>query len=323
MFKLSKNKNLLFYGTSLIGSSHVKLGSVCQDANKVIRLSNGWIVAAVADGVGSAKHSDIASKMAVDTVAEICNIRIDKQSKLSELRNVILEAYREAERRIEDYADKKGDSITEYDTTLSMVVYDGENISYGHSGDGGIIGLSTDGEYIKITNPQKAEDNICVIPLRAGEKAWVIGYCEKRLASILLATDGILDTFFPYLLKGQAVELYVPLVRFFMDNNCMHVNDKNLAEIEKRRIDFLKSSEYNSVTDDKTLLVVLKQNIVPALKEESDYDEPDWEKLQYEWNKKAYPQLYKDVLAGMDGQPEKVVLDETIINTGEKDVLDQ
>ena len=128
MFKLSKNKNLLFYGTSLIGSSHVKLGSVCQDANKVIRLSNGWIVAAVADGVGSAKHSDIASKMAVDTVAEICNIRIDKQSKLSELRNVILEAYREAERRIEDYADKKGDSITEYDTTLSMVVYDGENI---------------------------------------------------------------------------------------------------------------------------------------------------------------------------------------------------
>ena len=306
MLSLSKNKNLLFYGASLIGSSHIKKGSVCQDSNKAFRLSNGWLVAAVADGVGSAKHSEIASKLAVDTVVEICNDRINKHTKFSELQSIILDAYKDAEKRIEDYADQQGDSITEYDTTLSMVIYDGEKIAYGHSGDGGIVGLSVNGEYLKITNPQKAEDNICVIPLRAGEQHWVIGACEERLASVLLATDGIYDTFFPYLLRGQEVEVYVPLIRFFMDNNCMEINDENLADIEKSRIEFLQSPAYSSVTDDKTVLVVFNQKIMPSIKEESYYAEPNWEKLQLEWNKKAYPHLYKDVQENDAIQPEKV-----------------
>ena len=293
MFTLSKNKKLLFYGASLIGSSHIKKGSVCQDSNKARCLSNGWLVAAVADGVGSAKHSEIASKLAVDTVVEFCDDRINKHTKFSELKSIILDAFKEAEKRIEDFADQQGDAITEYDTTLSMIIFDGEKIAYGHSGDGGIVGLSINGEYIKITKPQKAEDNICVIPLRAGEQNWVIDDCEEHLASVLLATDGVYDTFFPYLLRGQNVEVYVSLIRFFMDNNCIEINDENLSEIEKSRMEFLQSDAYSSVTDDKTVLVAFNPKIMPALKEESYYAEPNWDGLQLEWNKKAYPHLYK------------------------------
>lgn len=317
MFNLSKNKNLLFYGTSLIGSSHVKKGSVCQDSNNALKLSNGWVVAAIADGVGSAKHSEIASKIAVDTVIDICNSRINKHTKFSELRDIILEAYREAEKRIEDYAEQQGDVITEYDTTLSMVIYDGEKIAYGHSGDGGIVGLSVDGEYKKITKPQKAEDNICVIPLRAGENNWVIEEYEGQLASILLATDGVYDTFFPYLLRGQEVEVYVPLIRYFMDNSGIGINDDNIEEVKKSRIEFLESPAYSSVTDDKTVLVVFNPKIVPSLKEESYYAEPDWNRLQLEWNKKAYPHLYKTEQGDNNSQQQTEEQEENSTNSEE------
>lgn len=276
----------------MIGTSHTKSGIVCQDSSKVNRLSNGWVVAAVADGVGSAKHSEVASKLAVDTVVDICDNRIDKHTQFNDLQSIILSAYKEAEKNIEDFAAQRGDNISEYDTTLSMVIYDGEKVAYGHSGDGGIVGLTMDGEYVKITEPQKADDNICVIPLRAGEMSWVIGECALRLASVLLATDGVYDTFFPYLLKGQKTEIYIPLIRFFMDNNCLDIGNNSITDIEKSRLDFLQSSSYEFVFDDKTILVVLNTNVFPALKEESYYLEPDWDKLQLEWNKKAYPHLY-------------------------------
>lgn len=286
---------MLYYGMSLIGSSHIKKGSICQDASKAQKLINGWVVAAVADGVGSAKHSDIASKIAVDTVIQICNDRISKHTKMDELKSIILDAYKAAEKSIEDYVENQKDTITEYDTTLSMVVFDGQKIVYGHSGDGGIVGLTNDGKYIKITSPQKAEDNVCVIPLRAGENSWVIDECNEKLASVLLATDGVYDTFFPYLLKGQQVEIYVPLVRYFMDNNCLMANENNISEIENRIKEYLQSDAYGSVTDDKTVMVVINPKIMPTFQDEQYYAEPDWNKLQLEWNKKAYPHLYKDL----------------------------
>ena len=286
---------MLYYGMSLIGSSHIKKGSVCQDSSKAQKLINGWIVAAVADGVGSAKYSDIASKIAVDTVIQICNNRINKHTKMDELKSIILDAYKTAEKSIEDYAENQNDTITEYDTTLSIVVFDGQKIVYGHSGDGGIVGLTNDGKYIKITSPQKAEDNVCVIPLRAGESSWVIDECNEKLASVLLATDGVYDTFFPYLLKGQQVEIYVPLVRYFMDNNCLMANENNISEIEDRIKEYLQSDAYSSVTDDKTVMVVINPKIMPTFQDEQYYAEPDWNKLQLEWNKKAYPHLYKDL----------------------------
>lgn len=278
---------------SLIGSMHVKRGTVCQDSNRMMTLSNGWNVVAVADGVGSAKYSDVASQIAVDTVVEICNCRIDEHTKLGDVKGIILDAYKQAEERIREYARDKNEKITDYDTTLSMIVYDGENLVYGHVGDGGIIGLTNEGKYEKITLPQKADDGICVIPLRAGEKHWVIDEAKGKYASVLLATDGMYDTFYPYLLRDSNPNVYVPLVRFFMDNNILSATADNIKDIENSRIQYVQSEAYASVSDDKTVAVVINPTIKPKRQDESYYAEPDWDSLQLEWNKKAYPQLYK------------------------------
>lgn len=288
----SKNKIICSYGFSLTGTSHIKKGTPCQDAHKALKLKNGWVVAAIADGVGSAAHSEIASSIAVETVVEYINNCIDKCKIIDDVLPYMSLAYTEAQGIIEKIAEEKEDFIGDYDTTLSMIVYDGINVVYGHSGDGGIVGLENNGLFDKITSPQKAEDGICVIPLRAGEKSWEFGKAKGEYASVLLATDGIYDTFFPYLLKGQENEVYVPLIRYFMDNNGMNIDNKNVDKVKEEKQSFISSDAYSSVTDDKTLLVVVNSKVCPEFQNEDYYKEPDWDKLQLEWNKKAYPQLY-------------------------------
>jgi hypothetical protein len=40
-------------------------------------------------------------------------------------------------------------------------------------------------------------------------------------------------------------------------------------------------------------VVLINEDVTPELKEDSFYEEPDWDALQLEWNKKAYPHLYE------------------------------
>ena len=285
------------YGGSIQGSSHVKRGIACQDASKVIKLDSGIAIAAIADGVGSCAHSDAASALAVETAVRACADGINGNPRCDH-GELIKAAFAQAELDIDKLSLSRGHLITEYDTTLSLVIYDGMRATYGHSGDGGIIGLTNAGDYVAITAPQKKEGQY-VIPLRAGEGSWAIGEAACRLASVLLATDGVYDTFFPYLLRGQPVEVHVPLLRYFMDNAVLNASSGTIKDIQMTREEFLCGDACASITDDKTLIVLINGAITPQAKEDSYYAEPDWETLQLEWNKKAYPHLYM----GEDDKP--------------------
>lgn len=288
---------LIAYGMSIVGTSHVGKNTPCQDSHRYESLANGWMAVAVADGVGSAKHSEVASKMACDVFIETCKTCVAQETQISDLKDIIKKAYTAADQQIKEYVYKIDDIITDYDTTLSTVIYDGKHIVYGHSGDGGILALTTSGDYIKVTQPQKADDGICVVPLRAGEAHWEFGECEIEVASVLLATDGVYDNFMPYLLRGQPVELYVPLIRWFMDNNVIGITAENRDQVEESRKNFLCGDSCRAITDDKTIVVAFNAEVIPALKDDSYYAEPDWAKLQELWNRKAYPHLYKDKTA--------------------------
>ncbi len=284
----------LSYGMSIVGSSHVQKNAPCQDFHCFATLQNGWTVAAVADGVGSAKHSEVASQMACEQLVEACSEYLDTAESISAAKDALLSAYQRADQAIKAHVRQIGDSITDYDTTLSAVVFDGKKMVYGHSGDGGIVALTVNGDYLKVTAPQKAEDGICVVPLRAGQSHWEFGEVEDEVASILLATDGVYDNFTPYLLRGQPVEFYIPLIRWFMDNTGIGISPENRDQVEESRRKFLCGPGCSGITDDKTVVVVFNAEVMPALKEESYYAEPDWAKLQEIWNQKAYPHLYKD-----------------------------
>ena len=230
---------MILYGFSIQGKSHIDKENVCQDSNKTGRLRAGYYFGAVADGVGSAPHSDIGSKLAVEKLYEYCDKNIKKGMDQMDVEDVLCAGYEYAMETIQKYADSHDKKIENYDTTLSAVIYNGKKIIYAHAGDGGIIVRQTNGIVKPVTKRQKGADGTSVIPLRAGEHSWEIGTYSGNVAAVLLVTDGMLDGVFqPTLLNlpSSTMELargdfsqdnvYIAAAEFFMNPYAVYKNPK-------------------------------------------------------------------------------------------------
>lgn len=331
---------IVHYEYSIRGKSHIENNVVCQDANKVIKLENGWIIAAVADGVGSAKNADIGSRIAVEAVVSFCEQYMPRVFETDILCSSLMTAYFHALKLIESEANKSQEKIESYDTTLDVVIYDGFRIVYGHSGDGGIIGLTEFGEYVPITSPQKGEDLRSVIPLRFGKRFWKFGAYEENLCSVFLVTDGLWEILKPNLLNFDGSReilcndglrgIFITLAMYFCDPcgfnlESQEANEEIFSEIK----DFVISSKeydfdrfYNrlkqlllyrvqnketvqniidcilkyhvaakamiSVTDDKTIVVLISSELPCDSQLQNYYYDPDWIALSERYNTLLY-----------------------------------
>jgi len=297
-------------------------------------MENGWYIAAVADGVGSAENSQIGAQLAVNSVVDFCYRYMPCDYDVESIKSMIRTAFNYAYKQILKESQTRGEPIESYDTTLSMVIYDGQRIIYGHSGDGAIIGLTTFGDYVEITRPQKGSDGISVLPLRAGYAQWVIDTYEEDLVSVLLMTDGMRETLCPYLLRvydPKTVKAYIPLISFFADPAGISDNT-DFQQLRRQIEEFLVADEnypsenfyarlldiYNSHMNESAIAVIndIKKNNFPIIlmqNEQDDktivglintdvplddkpiefYSEPNWAELQEEWNRVAYPHLYR------------------------------
>ena len=225
---------MILYGFSIQGKSHIDKETVCQDSNKTGRLRAGYYF-----GAGSAPHSDIGSKLAVEKLYEYCDKNIKKGMDQMDVEDVLCAGYEYAMETIQKYADSHDKKIENYDTTLSAVIYNGKKIIYAHAGDGGIIVRQTNGIVKPVTKRQKGADGTSVIPLRAGEHSWEIGTYSGNVAAVLLVTDGMLDGVFqPTLLNlpSSTMELargdfsqdnvYIAAAEFFMNPYAVYKNPK-------------------------------------------------------------------------------------------------
>ena len=235
---------MINYGFSIKGKSHSTRNMACQDANKVIQLNNGCSVGLVADGVGSAKSSDIGAKIAVEKAGEYCSENINSGMNLDQQLQVLKDSFSYALNSINQYATENNAQIEDFDTTLSGAIYDGQSIAYGHAGDGGIVVKKNDGTMDIITEQQQGENKQYVKPLRAGEGSWSFGKLDNNIASVMLVTDGILNELIsPFLLNatdsvakatGQK-KVYNSAAEFLMNPDCVmnnksFNNPKNILE---------------------------------------------------------------------------------------------
>lgn len=279
-----------YYKMSMIGTAHqTKKDGVCQDANEVTVLKNGWVVAAIADGLGCAGKSEVGAETAVKTVLsfveENCPDNWHEESLVSLLRT----AYHKAMNAIQLKALENQDDVTAYDTTLTTVIYNGTNVVYGHVGDGGVITLSSYGEYSVLTKAQKGEVFNETFPLRVGPDKWTFGVAKEDVCSLIMMTDGIYDIACPWLLTKTEQPIYINYIRPFMDMNVLKVStpadfEKVQTEIE----DFLQGEYSKWITDDKTMVGIINTDIIPEVKPAAFYAEPEWEALGKEHYEKLY-----------------------------------
>lgn len=272
------NKKVLTYGMHLQGISHKKEELPCQDFHQYKELNNGWVIAAIADGVGSAKHSEFGSKLAVETTIEYLAANLESETDINNVIEKLAIAYQQSYETIVKFSEQNQHDVRDYDTTLSVAVYDGTKVAYGHVGDGGIIGLGTNGQYEFIARPMKGPDGITVIPLRFGIESWNFGVYDE-VTSIILVTDGLLDGLFaPKIFKLIEKELYVIELRKFLDKNFNGITIDNIEEFEKVvESIFGEGGVYYDITeDDKTIVVLTSLVNTSQIMENEYYSEPDW-----------------------------------------------
>ncbi|MFM6899886.1 MAG: protein phosphatase 2C domain-containing protein, partial [Microcystis panniformis] len=63
---------------SVVGSFHVQTGLPCQDYGAYKLLDQDVLIGAVADGAGSAKHSDLGAKITVEAALQFLEENLKK-----------------------------------------------------------------------------------------------------------------------------------------------------------------------------------------------------------------------------------------------------
>lgn len=284
-----------YYGITKIGAYHIEKGIVCQDFHFVKKIDDNFCIASVADGVGSESKSDIASKIAAESCVDYLCDHFNRNLTNEEALEVIKKAFEYSLNNIESFVKENNEDIYQFDTTLVVCVYIDGKVYYGNSGDSGAVALLETGLYFPFTKKQN-DENGCVYCLCYKDK-WEFGYVEN-VASVLLATDGLYDTLFPFLLRYSDKNIYVQLAEFLMNNVNLKFEENNDEQVQESMTKFIDSIPASSVNDDKTIVVLVDDSIVAKRQDENYYESINWKELQKKhkeaYYKEAYPSLNKE-----------------------------
>lgn len=309
-------------GVSLQGISHDRTDMPMQDNHAIRVLPGGWILAVVADGVGSEPFADIGSETAAETFASFVEKYWGYYRNKESILGLMKTAYIYAVGRITQNAEVEEHDVHAYSTTLHAVVFANGIVYYAHSGDGGIIVMTTEGDIYPITEPQKGEDGESVVPLLAGPESWQFGSIELPVQSVLLCTDGLFDKLAGKILREQKCRLDRALTAFFISPWSFDYNSdleaiandieaafrtaepndfypriaKAIAQgsaDEDGALAFVAEHIYDKnrplktlrdIQDDITVVTVQKTDVFPSVKPVEWYLPPDWDTI--------YAQIY-------------------------------
>lgn len=285
------------------GTHHIESGNPCQDFSAsyrihLDRLDCDLVIAAIADGVGSCLFSQHGAETAVTGFLSCLIHNLNKKSfELSDasILNLLNHAFQYALYQVSAKAKEMELPFTEFDSTLTGVIFDGSNLWFGHVGDDGIVVLYTDGNYEMITERHEGDEKGTLYPLCCEEK-WQFGKASKEVVSLVLMTDGVLN----YCVDGKAMSnrVFFPFLKPALA--IVIETDEQAEEMKQRWEDFLRDSYGNSdgsckriTTDDITFVLVENSEAVAVLPE-IEFDQEKWDEGTKRRRKKVDKELYSE-----------------------------
>ncbi len=145
METLENDAKWLVVGASLIGKSHIATDTPCQDSFAHALLENRWGIAVVADGAGSASHSDKGSSFVVKACIKAFSQLIDREQwhenteTLPDADTWALEAnkaLKEVRAALEFFATESEVEVTALACTIIVLIYSPLGFLLTHIGDG-------------------------------------------------------------------------------------------------------------------------------------------------------------------------------------------
>lgn len=255
------------------GTRHAQEGIEGQDFSVVADAGDGYVVAAIADGVSSASMSLEGARFATTRAAEsVCDAldALDGPLGEEEGQEILRRAFRDALDGLDDHAYERELPLVLLDSTLTVTIYDGDgNLWTGHVGDDGIVAMRSDGSFGMVTTRHKGRTAHEVMPLRSTSD-WEFGF-EAGVASYVMMTDGMLD--WCVAMEPLTQPVYLPLIESLL---CAPLDDEEAQERMREAWDDALAAEPGAggeqvirdvVSDDITVVAVANSEMVRALPE--------------------------------------------------------
>jgi hypothetical protein len=238
---------------SVPGALHVRTETACQDAHRWSLASDRLLLAAVADGAGSARHPDVGARTAVEQaiaylIEQVASSPIDDdEARCGLLRG----AFERARCAVDAAAVVVEAPSGELASTLILAIAGDDWVATGQIGDGAAVVQDEKGRLQALTTPQCGE-LINETPFLVSPDLWSraeFAVWHGRAAAIALFSDGIQRLALQPSDQTPCSDFLSPLFRFGRDALSLGMDSADLAV-------FLASPWMTEQTgDDVTLLI--------------------------------------------------------------------
>jgi hypothetical protein len=249
---------------SVVGTSHVERGVDCQDYSAFSTLDigdNRAMVVAVADGAGSASHSQYGAELVCTSfVAEVEN-KLRNGAGLADLDETFGKDWLHyIQQRIVDIATSKETSQREYASTFLGAILDDESAVFYQVGDGGILysPIERDGEFFWGLVPKESEyaNTTDFVTDKDAHDKIQCQFLSLPVSKLMIFTDGMQNLAIDYSQGTPGI----PFVPFLKPMFAPFESSASVDLTEKLRT-FLGSETVNERTDDdKTLVLIVRES---------------------------------------------------------------
>lgn len=271
-------------GASVTGNGHLANDISCQDSHKYEYLGDGWGIAIVSDGAGSAVQSERGSKLVSIRGMELFKKLIDykrwKKDKNipsdDEWRESAYLVLKQLRDDMEALSKKLNIPVKSLSATAIVLIHTPEAILVTHVGDGRAGYKNEQGEWLPLITPHKGEEANQTIFLPS--EFWDIPFFKmsgvyapesivirQKPFGFVLMSDGCEATSWQYYTKDVNSERYydpnVPHAGFFKPLDAtlqsFRTDNVNLAERSQKWWNFIHSGTPSFIkeTDDKTMIL--------------------------------------------------------------------
>lgn len=270
-----------YISASVVGTSHVVNGTVCQDSSVCCVLTrhdgSEILVAIAADGAGSAKRANVGSALACsllvreietlfdgNTQTDVADITEDFfKNWLTGFQSELANKAAEEELRVRDFA-----------CTLVAAIIGMEGAVFAQIGDGAIVVPSPEepDEYCYVFWPQKGEyaNETYFATDIAAHTRLQYDYAPRRIDEVAVLTDGIQSLALHYQTQTAHTPFFRPVFAWLRP-----ARENYTDSFTTSLATYLDSEKINQLTDDDKTLILATRRTLPANPEAPQAEESD------------------------------------------------
>jgi serine/threonine protein phosphatase PrpC len=239
---------------SVCGASHIKNKQLCQDAHHWQILPDNLLVAAAADGAGSASQGKVGAMVAVEAAIENLSIKEITRNSLADdaiVRSLLTESLLAAKKAVEDEAEACDKQPQDLATTLIILIATPEMVAAVQIGDGLAVAKDSMGNLLALTMPDNGEyvNETTFLTSPGALDTAQIRLWREAIVNIGVLTDGLQMLALNMVVGEPHKPFFFPLFDF-VEN----AEDKTVAK--EQLVSFLGSERITQRTDDDLTLII-------------------------------------------------------------------